>query len=233
MGEVRRAVRRRHPTRSTPGSCGPAGFDAAAALPGAAERARRPVHAVRRDVLRRGADAGGGRVRRRDVQPARRSSGRHTAWGQAINGAKHPTVPGTGWGSVDVDDVMAVLDHALRATRSATRTASACSAGATAATWRRCSPAASATASGRSAASGRQQHGHRGVSAATSARRSARRMGPNRRRGPRRVCRACRRSAYGRDITVPMLIIHSENDLRCPINQAEELFVALRRWAGT
>ena len=25
-----------------------------------------------------------------------------------------------------------------------------------------------------------------------------------------------------------MLIIHSENDLRCPIGQAEELFVALR-----
>ena len=31
-----------------------------------------------------------------------------------------------------------------------------------------------------------------------------------------------------RDITCPMLIIHSENDLRCPISQAEELFVALR-----
>lgn len=31
-----------------------------------------------------------------------------------------------------------------------------------------------------------------------------------------------------RDITVPMLIIHSEDDLRCPISQAEELFVALR-----
>ncbi|MFM8521896.1 MAG: alpha/beta hydrolase family protein, partial [Acidimicrobiaceae bacterium] len=31
-----------------------------------------------------------------------------------------------------------------------------------------------------------------------------------------------------RNIYVPMLIIHSENDLRCPINQAEELFMALR-----
>ena len=31
-----------------------------------------------------------------------------------------------------------------------------------------------------------------------------------------------------RDITSPMLIIHSEDDLRCPINQAEELFVAMR-----
>ena len=31
-----------------------------------------------------------------------------------------------------------------------------------------------------------------------------------------------------RNINVPMLIIHSENDLRCPINQAEQLFMALR-----
>lgn len=29
-------------------------------------------------------------------------------------------------------------------------------------------------------------------------------------------------------ITTPMLIVHSEDDLRCPITQAEELFVALR-----
>jgi dipeptidyl aminopeptidase/acylaminoacyl peptidase len=33
---------------------------------------------------------------------------------------------------------------------------------------------------------------------------------------------------YVRDMTAPVLIVHSEDDLRCPINQAEELFVALR-----
>jgi dipeptidyl aminopeptidase/acylaminoacyl peptidase len=33
---------------------------------------------------------------------------------------------------------------------------------------------------------------------------------------------------YVDDITTPVLIVHSENDLRCPISQAEELFVALR-----
>lgn len=33
---------------------------------------------------------------------------------------------------------------------------------------------------------------------------------------------------YVRDIDVPMLILHSENDLRCPIGQAEELWMALR-----
>ena len=33
---------------------------------------------------------------------------------------------------------------------------------------------------------------------------------------------------YVRDITTPVLIIHSENDLRCPIEQADALFVAMR-----
>ncbi|MEW6524083.1 MAG: S9 family peptidase [Bacillota bacterium] len=32
-----------------------------------------------------------------------------------------------------------------------------------------------------------------------------------------------------RNIQTPLMIIHSENDLRCPISQAEELFVALKR----
>ena len=35
-------------------------------------------------------------------------------------------------------------------------------------------------------------------------------------------------STLAREIDVPVLIVHSENDLRCPINQAEELFVTLR-----
>ena len=33
---------------------------------------------------------------------------------------------------------------------------------------------------------------------------------------------------YARDIKTPLLIIHSEDDLRCPIEQAEQLFVALK-----
>ena len=33
---------------------------------------------------------------------------------------------------------------------------------------------------------------------------------------------------YVKDMTTPLLIIHAEDDLRCPIAQAEELFVALR-----
>jgi dipeptidyl aminopeptidase/acylaminoacyl peptidase len=35
--------------------------------------------------------------------------------------------------------------------------------------------------------------------------------------------------SYAKDIRTPLLIIHSEDDLRCPIEQAEQLFVALKR----
>jgi dipeptidyl aminopeptidase/acylaminoacyl peptidase len=34
---------------------------------------------------------------------------------------------------------------------------------------------------------------------------------------------------YVREIRTPLLIIHSENDFRCPMEQAEQLFVALRK----
>ena len=33
---------------------------------------------------------------------------------------------------------------------------------------------------------------------------------------------------YAQDITTPLLILHSENDLRCPVEQAEQLFTTLR-----
>jgi dipeptidyl aminopeptidase/acylaminoacyl peptidase len=33
---------------------------------------------------------------------------------------------------------------------------------------------------------------------------------------------------YVHEMRTPVLIVHSEQDLRCPISQAEELFVALR-----
>jgi dipeptidyl aminopeptidase/acylaminoacyl peptidase len=34
--------------------------------------------------------------------------------------------------------------------------------------------------------------------------------------------------SYAKAVTTPLLILHSEDDLRCPISQAEQLFVALR-----
>ena len=43
----------------------------------------------------------------------RGGSGRHTEWGQSIMGPGHGGGKGTGWGTVDVDDVIAVLEHAI------------------------------------------------------------------------------------------------------------------------
>ncbi|MGB0800896.1 MAG: alpha/beta hydrolase family protein, partial [Ilumatobacteraceae bacterium] len=36
---------------------------------------------------------------------------------------------------------------------------------------------------------------------------------------------------FASEIDIPMLIIHSEDDIRCPVSQAEELFITLR-WLG-
>ncbi|HAX26138.1 MAG TPA: hypothetical protein DCX80_14040, partial [Chloroflexi bacterium] len=36
-----------------------------------------------------------------------------------------------------------------------------------------------------------------------------------------------------KNVNTPLLIVHSENDLRCPIGQAEELFTALRKLGKT
>jgi dipeptidyl aminopeptidase/acylaminoacyl peptidase len=34
---------------------------------------------------------------------------------------------------------------------------------------------------------------------------------------------------YAKDMETPLLIIHSENDLRCLMEQAEQLFIALKK----
>ena len=34
---------------------------------------------------------------------------------------------------------------------------------------------------------------------------------------------------YAKNITTPLLIMHAENDLRCPMEQAEQLFTVLKK----
>ena len=63
VGAVHRPDHRRH-RRDRRLDHAPGRLRAPPQVPGAAQRARRPVHPVRRDVLRRGPDAGGGRLRR-------------------------------------------------------------------------------------------------------------------------------------------------------------------------
>jgi dipeptidyl aminopeptidase/acylaminoacyl peptidase len=157
----------------------------------------------------------------------RGSSGRHTGWGQAIQGRRHPTVPGPGWGSVDVEDVMSVLDAALArypfcdadrvgmlggsyggymATTLAARFGGNFRA--------LCSERAVnnlVTFEGTSDITGvfRATHGLTVVDDPDE----YTLMSPSR---------------LVHDIHVPMLIIHSEEDYRAPISQAEELWATLK-----
>jgi dipeptidyl aminopeptidase/acylaminoacyl peptidase len=160
----------------------------------------------------------------------RGSSGREQRWGQAIMGPKHPVAPGTGWGGVDVDDVMAVLDAAVErypfcdpdrvgmlggsyggwmatelAGRFGARFRAICSE-------RAVNNLLTEEWSSDIGTVFRVEHGVDPIAEPDE----YWRMSP------------VRRAA---DIHVPMLLLHSEDDLRCPINQAEELFVVLR-WLG-
>lgn len=157
----------------------------------------------------------------------RGSSGREQSWGQAIIGPKHPKVQGTGWGGVDVDDVLSVLDHVLEHHASCDPERVGMlggSYGGFMATW----------------LAGR--HGHRFK--AICSERAVNNMlseewtsdigsifrtevGPTHLDDPEQY-ESFSPIRFARDIEVPMLLIHSENDLRCPISQAEELFMALR-----
>ncbi|HAP78051.1 MAG TPA: S9 family peptidase, partial [Acidimicrobiaceae bacterium] len=157
----------------------------------------------------------------------RGGSGREQSWGQAIMGPKHPTAPGSGWGGVDVDDVMAVLDGALArypfcdgqrvgmlggsyggymatelAGRFSHRFGAICSE-------RAVNNLITEEFTSDISTYFRVEHGTTHLSDEAE----YRRMSP--------ITRV-------QSIDCPFLIIHSENDLRCPINQAEELFVAMR-----
>ncbi|MFK7918913.1 MAG: alpha/beta fold hydrolase [Ilumatobacter sp.] len=157
----------------------------------------------------------------------RGGSGREEAWGQAIQGPKHPVRPGTGWGSVDVDDVLAILDTALDRY-------SFCdpdrvgmlggSYGGFMATW----------LAGHHGERFRAFCSERAVNNLVSEEWNSD-IGTAFRteHGPLyiddvEVYEASSPIASIRNIDTPMLIIHSEEDWRCPIGQAEELWMGLK-----
>ncbi|MFW2334966.1 S9 family peptidase [Ilumatobacter sp.] len=157
----------------------------------------------------------------------RGGSGRDTAWGQAIIGPKHPTAPGLGWGTVDVDDVMAVLDNALDRYTFCDRSRVGMLGG-------------SYGGFMATVLAARYGDRFRGI----CSERSVNNMlteewssdiatffrsehGPNPVEDPDEYLRMSP-ITMADDIHVPMLLIHAEEDFRCPINQAEELWVTLR-----
>ena len=158
----------------------------------------------------------------------RGSSGYSEAWGRAIRWPECDLDPGSGWGGVDHDDVLAVIDEAVRRfdfVDGERLGVLGGSYGGFMTSW--------------IAAKGGEQRFKAGVSEravndvlhlehdSDIAGVFREYVGvshvedpePYRRQSP---------ITYVKDIVMPLLILHSENDLRCPISQAEELFVALR-----
>lgn len=157
----------------------------------------------------------------------RGGSGRDTAWGQAILGPHHPVNPGSGWGGLDVDDVMAILDTALDrypfcdrdrvgmlggsyggfmattlATRHSDRFGGICSE-------RAVNNLLSEEWSSDISTAFKSEHGMTFIE------------------NPQVYLDASPIEKV-RDIDVPMLLMHSEEDWRCPIIQAEQLWVSLK-----
>jgi dipeptidyl aminopeptidase/acylaminoacyl peptidase len=156
----------------------------------------------------------------------RGSSGYSEAWGRAIRGRTTDVDPGSGWGGVDYDDVMAVVDAAvdrfpfIDADRLGILGGSY---GGFMTSW-----VVGHTDRFRAACSERAVNDVFALEYASDIATMFRGwLGVSHLDDPdeyRRVSPI----TYVRDITTPMLLMHSEDDLRCPIAQAEQLFAALR-----
>jgi dipeptidyl aminopeptidase/acylaminoacyl peptidase len=153
----------------------------------------------------------------------RGSSGYAEDWGRAIRG---PVEGGPGWGSVDYDDLMAVTDEAIKrfAFIDPERIAvMGGSYGGYMTSW-----IIGHTDRFRCAISERavnEMVSEDGSSDFAGFFRGY--VGAN----PWEAPEAYRRISpltYAEQITTPTLILHSEDDLRCPINQGEQLFTVLR-----
>ena len=155
----------------------------------------------------------------------RGGSGRHSEWGNAVRGPKHKN-PGSGWGSVDYDDVMAVTDAALAtydfidADRLGVLGGSY---GGYMTTW-------IVSHTDRFAAGCSERAANNLLSlefGSDFAGYFNGEMGPHHFNDPAEYLRMSPVS-YVKDINTPLLIIHSENDLRCPVEQATQLFVSMQ-----
>jgi len=153
----------------------------------------------------------------------RGSSGYSEGWGRAIRG---PVEGGPGWGSVDYDDLMAVTDEANKrfAFIDPERIAvMGGSYGGYMTSW-----IIGHTDRFRCAISERavnEMVSEDGSSDFAGFFRGY--VGANPWEAPE-AYRQISPLTYAEQITTPTLILHSEDDLRCPINQGEQLFTVLR-----
>ena len=157
----------------------------------------------------------------------RGGSGREEAWGQAVLGPKHPVRAGSGWGALDVEDVLAIIDGALERYPFCDRARVGMiggSYGGFMATW----------LAGHHGERFRAFCSERSVNNLLSEEWSSdiattfkTEHGPSHIEDPSPYVDASPINAV-RNIDKPMLLIHSEEDWRCPIVQAEELWIALK-----
>jgi dipeptidyl aminopeptidase/acylaminoacyl peptidase len=157
----------------------------------------------------------------------RGSSGYSEQWGRAIRGPECEHDPGSGWGGVDFADVMACIETAGQRFDWIDPGALGIlggSYGGFMTSW-----AVGHTGRFRAACSERACNNLLTMEHSADIAGFVRSyLGPDHLQDPAAYLRQSPVS-YVADMTTPLLILHSEDDLRCPVSQAEELFVALRR----
>lgn len=156
----------------------------------------------------------------------RGSSGYSQAWGRAIRGPRAEPDPGSGWGGVDYEDLMAVVDQACKqfsfidADRLGVLGGSY---GGYMTTWMISHTNRFAAACSERSVNNLLTMEHTSdIATVFEDYVGARHIDdPDeyRRQSP---------MTYVRAIETPVLIVHSEDDQRCPVEQSEELFIALR-----
>jgi dipeptidyl aminopeptidase/acylaminoacyl peptidase len=154
------------------------------------------------------------------------STGHTEQWSRSIRPPEAVQAPGAGWGTIDADDVLAVLDAALAREPSLDPDRVGVlggSYGGYLTSW---------------------LIGHTDRFVAACSERAVNNMeseewssdvagyfryelGVNHLESPE-IYRRISPITYVNDINTPVLILHSENDLRCHVEQADQLFVALR-----
>jgi dipeptidyl aminopeptidase/acylaminoacyl peptidase len=153
----------------------------------------------------------------------RGSSGYSEAWGRAIRG---PVKDGPGWGSVDYDDVMAVLDEAIKRFDYVDPDRLGVmggSYGGYMTSW-----IVGHTDRFQCAISERAVNDIRSEGGASDIGMWWKAViGCHYWEEPEAIMRISP-ATYAKDINTPLLILHSEKDYRCPIGQGEDLFVRLR-----
>jgi dipeptidyl aminopeptidase/acylaminoacyl peptidase len=156
----------------------------------------------------------------------RGSAGYSEQWGRAIRGPECAQDPGSGWGGVDYEDVMACVDTACQRfgwIDPGRIGILGGSYGGYMTSW-----AIGHTSRFRAACSERACNNLLTMEYSADIPGFLRSyVGPDHLTDPGAYLRHSPVS-YVRDMATPLLILHSEVDLRCPISQAEELFVALR-----